>query len=159
MNRRGVSLVELLAVISATSVVLGVGSGLLHRALALQSATRLHLEHDRTALALGRQFRDDAHAAAEVDLRGAAPRVVHVRRSDGTTVEYVATRNRLRRRAAAADGRVVVEDYRFPAGTVWRAVIDGPTLRMIGSGPATGGAVCDVELVGRLPGSPAGGAP
>jgi len=157
MKRRGVSLVELLAVISATSVVLAVGSGLLHRALSLQSATRLHLEHDRTALALGRQFRDDVHAAVEADVAAGPGRVVRVGRSDGVTVEYAATCGGLRRRARGPDGGVIVEDYRFPAGTVWTAVIDGPVLLLSGSGAAPGGPVCDVELVGRLAAPAMGG--
>jgi len=151
--RRGASLVELLAVIAATTVVLGVGSGLLHRTLSLQAASRGHLEHDRTALVLGRQVRADIHAARAVDVTPAGPRVVRIEPAGGGRIDWESSPRGLRRVATDGAGRGHREDYRFPAGTTWEADRDGALVRLRGTGtagPRTGPAY-DVEILARLP--------
>lgn len=152
MNRRGASLVELLAVITATSVVLAVGTGLIHRALGLQSASRHHLEHDRTALVLGRRFRADAHDAVRLDGEPAGDRLLRIETARGESIDYFATPVGLRRLGTHAGGTATREDYRLPVGTVWRIERDGPLLRLTATGMAAGAPACDVEIVAHAPG-------
>ena len=152
MNRRGASLVELLAVITATSVVLTIGAGLIHRALGLQAASRHHLEHDRTALALGRRFRADVHAARALDGTAAGQRLLRITTARGEAIDYLATPAGLRRLATADGSRATREDYRLGAGTVWRVEAEGALVRLTATGTATGAPPCEVEIVAHAAG-------
>ena len=62
-SRRGVSLVELLAAMTAASVVMATSLGLVHRSFSFESRSRGILADERTALRLARQFRADVHEA------------------------------------------------------------------------------------------------
>ena len=62
-RRRGVSLVELLAAMTAASVVMATSLGLVHRSFSFESRSRGILADERTALRLARQFRADVHEA------------------------------------------------------------------------------------------------
>ena len=64
--RRGVSLVELVMMLSATTVILSLGSVLIHRTLRTGSQSRAQLAVERTSLRLADQFRRDAHQALEL---------------------------------------------------------------------------------------------
>ncbi|MBU6277444.1 MAG: hypothetical protein KGQ61_12480 [Planctomycetes bacterium] len=151
MKRRGASLVELLAVITATSVILATGSGLIHRALSLQSASRHHLEHDRTALALGRRFRADVHDAVRVDAAPVGDRLLRVFTARDGTIDYVVTPAGLRR-VGTGPGAGVREDYRLPAGTVWRIEREGALVRLSATTTAVNAPACDVEILARATG-------
>lgn len=62
-THRGASLVELLVVMSACSVILSMSAGLVHRAMRTHSQTRSVFEVERSALRLSGQFRRDVHRA------------------------------------------------------------------------------------------------
>lgn len=59
--RRGVSLIELLVVMSAATVILTLSTGLIHRIMHAQSKARGLAEIERTTLRLGNRFRRDVH--------------------------------------------------------------------------------------------------
>jgi prepilin-type N-terminal cleavage/methylation domain-containing protein len=62
-SRRGFTIVELMLVVSAVSLVLGLCAGLLHVLLRLDRIGRSHLAETATVGRLARQFRNDVHAA------------------------------------------------------------------------------------------------
>jgi type II secretory pathway component PulJ len=68
MSRRGFSIVEIVLVLGAVSLLLGLCSGLIHVLLRLDRVGRAHLVETATVGRLARQFRRDVHAAARVKL-------------------------------------------------------------------------------------------
>jgi hypothetical protein len=102
MTRRGISLVELLVVMSGCTFVLSTSAMLIHRAMRAQSETRRFFDNERAAQRLSRQFRADVLQAddAEIDPaqleRGIFARVAL---QDGGSVEY--------RHEASAPGEIV----------------------------------------------------
>ncbi len=91
MNRRGISLVELLVVLSGCTVVLSTSAVLLHRAMRSHLETRHFFDNERAAQRLSRQFRADVTQSgdAEIDVAqldaGVVARFVL---KDGAAVEY-----------------------------------------------------------------------
>lgn len=91
MNRRGISLVELLVVMSGCSIVLSTSAVLIHRAMRAQLATRHFFDQERAAQRLSRQFRADIREAANVEsdpeqLDSGA--VVRISRPGDGSIEY-----------------------------------------------------------------------
>jgi type II secretory pathway pseudopilin PulG len=128
MSRRGISLVELLAVMAATTVVMAVAAELLHRAMTLQSLSRRMLERERTIFAVGRQFRSDVRASVAVTAGTGDEAIVTLVQADGATVTWRPTDEGLRRLAADPAGRRRREDYRLAdSGEApgWRATVAG----------------------------------
>lgn len=146
--RRGASLVELLAVMAATSVVMTVGVGLVHRTLRLQSHTRHDLEHDHTALALGRQLRADMREATAAVTDDPAALLV-LRSTAGTQITYRRTPRGLERIATTAAGGTRREDYEFPR-LLWRATCAGRLVTLAGTGPEPPQRPLRVEVCGAL---------
>lgn len=66
-NRRAISLVELLLVMSASTVVLSLSGVLLHRAMIVQMQSRSRTNVERTSLRLANQFRSDLHVARDAN--------------------------------------------------------------------------------------------
>jgi type II secretory pathway component PulJ len=67
-TRRGISLVEVLTVMSGFTVMLTMTAALLHRSMQSQAETRYFFDSERTAWRLCRQFRDDVHAAGSATI-------------------------------------------------------------------------------------------
>lgn len=89
--RCGVSLTELLVVMSACSVVLTMSAGVVHRVMRIQSATRYFFDVERSALRLANQFRHDVHRAGAAIVGGpdlGDGVVSRLTLSDDQTVEY-----------------------------------------------------------------------
>ena len=75
--RFGYSIIEVVLVISAVSIVLGLCAGLIHVLLRLEKGERTHLGETGTIARLAQQFRKDVHAATRatldpIDERGGA---------------------------------------------------------------------------------------
>src|SRR5215213_9134199 len=92
-SRRAISLIELLAVLSGCSVVLGLTASLLHQTMRAQSHTRDFFDVERNAQRLARQFRRDVHAAAadsiDVDAADADDgELLRIQLPDGQSVAY-----------------------------------------------------------------------
>jgi hypothetical protein len=89
--RRGVSLAELLLAMSASSVILTMSVGMIHRVMHTQSRTRSFFDGERATLRLSRQFRQDVHSArsALTDADRLAPEVLlQLEMEDEQTIEY-----------------------------------------------------------------------
>lgn len=153
-GRRGVSLLELLAVMTTCGVIVSVGVGLVHRALRLESTSRDVLERERTALVLGRQFRHDVRTATQAVVSAAASvgeTVVELRYPAGERVVYVVQLTTLERIAERA-GRRVRESFAVRSGTRWTATREGRLVALAGRSdePAGAGPQTDIEVIARL---------
>jgi hypothetical protein len=134
-RRSAASLVELLAAMSAASLVTAAAAGLVHKSFSLESRARSVIAEERTALRLARQFRADIHAglsascspdaAAEADLvriEGPAGSVVY--RQEGTGLVRI---------EAAVAGVLTRDDFFFPQSVSWAANQNGRLVTLLGS--------------------------
>lgn len=90
-RRRAISILELMLVMSASTVVLSLSGVLLHRAMLVQIQSRSRTHVENTSLRLAHQFRTDVHAAREAkpdNAHGAAGVFLHLAAGDDRTIEY-----------------------------------------------------------------------
>lgn len=90
-HRRGVSLIELLVVMSAATVILTLSTGLIHRIMHAQSKARGLADSERTTLRLGDRFRQDVHQATQVTVdksQLADGSFLRLQLADGSSLEY-----------------------------------------------------------------------
>jgi hypothetical protein len=127
MTRRGISLVELLVVMSGCTLVLSTSAMLIHRAMRAHSETRHFFDNERAAQRLSRQFRADARHAKDAEIQGPQLEqgiVARITLEDGGTVEY---RHDARAPAEVVrvqtldEGVVLHESFRLGSGV--RAVV------------------------------------
>ena len=129
--RRGVSLVELLLVMSAATIILTMSAGLIHRIMHAHSKAQAFVDVERTSLRLANTFRRDIHQAtvAAIDspsspngvfLRLQAPQnqSIEYRREQGAVLRIVQEGNRI----------VSREAFAFPPGTELIVRKDEPRL-------------------------------
>lgn len=118
-HRRGVSLVELLVVLSTWSILITISATLLHRVMQSHTESRQFAQHQRTATALSRQFRADIHAAttAETDEEGF---LVTLEMTDGSQIDYVTTQTGVMRYHTRTSRSDQTETYPFPKLTAWQ---------------------------------------
>jgi hypothetical protein len=118
-RRRGVSLVELLTVLSGLAVLLSLCAVLMHRSMQTQARTRYFFTVERTAMRLADQFRTDVHRASDAESSGdglAEGAFLELEMPEGDAVEY-------RREGASVvrllsrDGAVVAREV-FPLASV-----------------------------------------
>lgn len=151
--RWGASLIELLAALTASSVVMATAVGLVHRSYALECRSRRTISGERTALRLARAFRADVHGGGTARC-AVAPDATWLVEIEGTSVRvtYAATVHGLERVAQPVDGAPMRELYPFPQGTSWRASRDGRIVSLLAIPPATGagGPPIVVEVVATL---------
>jgi hypothetical protein len=89
--RRAISLIELLAVLSGCSIVLGLTASLLHQTMRSQTNTRRFFDVERNMQRLARQFRSDVHASIETSIEDEVNddgQFLRLRFANGRTVEY-----------------------------------------------------------------------
>jgi len=116
-RRRGISLIELLAVLSGCSVVLGLTTSLLHQTMRAQSHTREFFDVERSAQRLARQFRSDVHAAATdsidlIDAKDASDgELLRLRLPDGQTIVYQRAAAKVIRIATQTGAATAREEY------------------------------------------------
>jgi hypothetical protein len=118
-SRRGVSLTELLVVMSASTVVLTLSSALVCRVMRVQVESRSHADAERDSLRLSEQFRRDAHLAeAAVTNRAelGGDGFVRLQLADGQQVDYSLKNGVVRRSLSAGGKRVARDEFKFPAG-------------------------------------------
>lgn len=116
LKRCGVSLVELLVVMSAATVILTLSTGLIHRLMHAQSKARALADVERTTLRLGNDFRRDVHQAlrAVTDKSELAGGVfIRLENVDGSWAEYRLEETTIRRVQAVSDRVVAHEEYSF----------------------------------------------
>jgi hypothetical protein len=137
MTRPAYSLVELLVVLTASTVGLGLATGLLHRGLSLQSQARCLCDEERTALRLARQFRADIHLASAIRIpsrpdEATAGPLLEIDGPHGR-VSYLLREQAVIRQASAAAPGPRVEAYRCPAETAWRVEQNEQAIVLTGS--------------------------
>ena len=116
-RRRAISLIELLAVLSGCSVVLGLTASLLHQTLRAQSHTRDFFTVERNVQRLARQFRSDVHAAAtdsidlvdSEDINGGE--LLRLQLPDGQTIAYQRSAAKVIRIVTQTDAPTAREEY------------------------------------------------
>lgn len=136
--RRGASLFELMAAMTAASVVMATSVGLVHRSFTFESRSRQVLADERTAARLARQFRSDVHQARCVRCEGAGepsqygsePLVV-IEVPDGH-ISYHLMETSLTRLMSDAAGGTHRESYRFSRPFSWTASYDGTLVSLQG---------------------------
>ena len=135
--RRGASLFELMAAMSAASVVIATSAALVHRTFTVESRSRAVIADERTALRLARQFRTDIHEAATVLVSGDTPEtpLVSLTVAEGSVV-YHATDTGLLRIAASDSTETAREGFSFTKPVAWRATRDGRLITLSGSAAA-----------------------
>lgn len=135
--RAGASLVELLAAMTAASVVMSAAVSLVHRGYALESRSRQTIADERTALRLARQLRADVHAADRVRWAAAPdePWLIMIDMPLGT-VTYATTAMGLERIVKRPVGMPSREDFTFSRQVSWVAHGDGPLVSLSGTSVA-----------------------
>jgi hypothetical protein len=115
-NRRGASMIELLLIMSACTVVLTLTGVLLHRAMRIQMQSRAHVNAERSALRLSEQFRSDVHQARAVasDFGKDDKLLLHLVLTDGRVAEYSRANGALLRRESGGDRPTRREEFSFP---------------------------------------------
>ena len=111
-KRRGVSLVELLVVMSAATVILTLSTGLIHRVMHAQTKARHLADLERTTLRLGNELRSDVHLATTATVQsalGGNGTFIRLQLVDGNVLEYRRDEMTVRR-VQLQDGRVVAHD-------------------------------------------------
>jgi len=73
--RQGVSLTELLVLMSLCAMILSMSGMLLHRVMRIDVDSRLFVATERSCSRLDRQFREDIHEATSVNIKNATPAV------------------------------------------------------------------------------------
>lgn len=68
IRRRGISLIEMLTVMTGCAALLSLSAVLLHRSMRWQEQSRYFFAVERAALRLAEQFREDVHQAEAVEL-------------------------------------------------------------------------------------------
>lgn len=71
--RRGVSLTELLVLMSSCTLVLSMSAVLLHRVMQIEVDSRSIVDAERSCSRLARQFRGDVHEAISIDIKNDKP--------------------------------------------------------------------------------------
>ena len=119
-RRPGVSLVELLVVMSMATVILTTSATLIHRIMRVQSKAYAFFDVQRSALRLTSQFRRDVHQATDASIRGEGVEALLTLPSAGNQrVQYrLADGNVLRVLSIKGDA-VSQEVFSFPADTEW----------------------------------------
>jgi type II secretory pathway component PulJ len=127
MTRRGVSLIELMVIMSAASAVLSTSAVILHRTMRSQEQTRYFFENEHAAQRLARQFRADVRGAVSLEMIEVAVANVD---PEGTAAEPFLTL-RLADSAGEDEGEVATIEYRRTATGILRTATsdDGPTAR------------------------------
>jgi type II secretory pathway pseudopilin PulG len=110
------TLVELVATISTASVLLALATGVVHRMMRFESASRQRASVHRTALRLSHDFRHDIHRAEGIELsdhEGQTP-MVRLILSEVGDVTYQVANQRVLREQRLDDEQVARETYDFP---------------------------------------------
>src|SRR5262245_16262682 len=111
-TRRGVSLTELMVLMSATTMILSMSAMLLHRAMRVQVDSRAFADAERSAARLSRQFREDVHAATSAVLEKSKLNkdvFVQLKLPVGESIEYSRVNGNVRR-SVIRSGKVAARE-------------------------------------------------
>ena len=136
-RRRGASLFELMAAMSAATVVIATAAALVHRTFTIESRSRAVVADERAALRLARQFRADVHEATSISCPGSdadAP-LIEITGIEGRVV-YRTTGSGLVRLATSGTAEAARESFSFSRPVTWHAAADGGLVTLSGTAAA-----------------------
>jgi hypothetical protein len=114
-RRRGASLAELLLIMSASSIILTMSAGILHRAMHAQSRSRSFFDIERASLRLSKDFRRDVHSAKRVNTAGLdRGALVSFTMGDDEVIEYRRADVGIERTVRRGGQTQSREDYSIP---------------------------------------------
>lgn len=116
MQRRAISLIELMVVMSACTLILTLSAVLMHRAMRSHAHSRAFQDVERSAARLSDQFRHDVHQARTASIDGAALNTgvfLRLELADSQTVEYRRQDGVIVRRLSKDGGTASRDDYVF----------------------------------------------
>src|SRR2546423_5521940 len=117
--RRGVSLVELLVVMSAATVILTTTAALMHRIMLAHSKSRAFVDCERTSLRLANAFRSDVHQAISATTTDEPPPegiFLQLELPAGQRLEYHREASAVARILRDGERIASRETFSFPAG-------------------------------------------
>lgn len=124
IQRRAASLAELLVVLTACTIILSTSAALIHRAMRAHSATRAFLNHERMALRLAGQFRDDVqHATSAIapetqrDARPTRAPFIHLQLPGQQEIDYYFKSGTIVRLRSIDSRPISQEEFSFPKST------------------------------------------
>lgn len=129
--RQGASLVELLVVMSAATVILTITAALLHRIMFAHSKARAFMDAERTSLRLANTFRSDVRQATSARAAdGIAERAAFLKLGmpDGQRIEYRREEGTISRILLDGDRIVSRDAFFFPPEIDVNSKKDGPRL-------------------------------
>ena len=111
-HRRGFTIIEMLVVISISTVLMGMGILLLHVLLKHQNTGREHLQSCRNINRLAEQFRRDVHATREISAGGKEGIMeIQPTSAEGTTIRWQCFAGRIERTERQGDKIMGRESY------------------------------------------------
>jgi hypothetical protein len=117
-RRRGISLLELTAVLAGCSVILSTSGSLIYRAMRAHSQSARYFDSERAAWRLANQFRLDIRQATDVTHiaadEGRGPRIQLD--SEANVIAYELVEDRVVRAVSREDRVVATEEYRLAPG-------------------------------------------
>lgn len=140
-RRRGVSLIELIIVISVATLIIGVALGLMQWLLRSERDVRKTVWYGRSVSRLAQVFRNDAHRASHVEIAAAAETSNSMQFSLGNshTVTYEIEEHTIRRVDRDGETELHRETFHFPPGSAIRFEKDqGPAMARVVIDRATG---------------------
>ncbi|HTI51907.1 MAG TPA: prepilin-type N-terminal cleavage/methylation domain-containing protein [Planctomycetaceae bacterium] len=122
VGRRGVSLIEVLIVVTVASVVVGVSVTMLHLILRSERDQSRAIRTTVTLSRLTEVFRADVHASTELKVTPpeTGPATLHLADGAGRDIVYTADEHLLRRVETAQGAEVHRELFHFPPGSAIR---------------------------------------
>ena len=113
-KRQAFTLVELMIMLSASSVLMALAVGLVHRSMSASSLAKARANHQRALVRLADQFRNDIHQGDAVDQLNADR--LTLRLANGRLVDYVVENRHCRRQESLGDDRRSLETFELLSG-------------------------------------------
>ena len=132
-GRRGVTLLELLLVITAGGTLSLLAIGTIHRTMRLNSLSREQIDLQATTARFTRQLRRDVHRSASAQLSDVGPQTLTL--ATNPPVTYTFSPAAVLRRLSLADGREHRETYRIGDDTTYLVSVDGGQVVVVGRQP------------------------
>ncbi|QDT46355.1 hypothetical protein Pan258_03730 [Symmachiella dynata] len=125
-RRRGISLIEMIVVIGASSIILMVGAGMLHTLMRSERVATESLVHATNHARLAEQFRDDIHAATTATIQGepGADYALQITTPNAAEIAYSQQGRLLVRKETVAKQPPRHEQFQLPADVRIRFAID-----------------------------------
>ncbi len=124
-RRRGYALIEVVLVVTITTVMLGLCAGMIHLLMKLDRSGRSTANEAADLARLARDFRADAHASAPVDPSSRSDEKLTLTLDQGRSVEYLVRPADMLRTLREGTKVRRYETYRTPARSRVRMEISG----------------------------------